>query len=67
VSGFVDPYTTPGSKKPERDLPMFYDMTTKSFASINIIWHHVTVIRMRREAQNGHRGFTVLSMRIKYD
>ncbi|TBR14844.1 MAG: adenylyl-sulfate kinase [Rugosibacter sp.] len=34
-------------------------------ASANIVWHHATVTRMRREAQNGHRGaiiwFTGLS------
>ncbi|MDD5383778.1 MAG: adenylyl-sulfate kinase [Gallionella sp.] len=34
-------------------------------ASGNIVWHHATVVRARREAQNGHRGaiiwFTGLS------
>lgn len=33
--------------------------------SSNIVWHHATVVRARREAQNGHRGaiiwFTGLS------
>ncbi len=33
--------------------------------STNIVWHHATVVRARREAQNGHRGaiiwFTGLS------
>ncbi|TBR14838.1 adenylyl-sulfate kinase [Rugosibacter aromaticivorans] len=24
--------------------------------STNVVWHHATVTRMRREAQNGHRG-----------
>jgi adenylylsulfate kinase len=34
-------------------------------ASTNVVWHHATVTRARREAQNGHRGaiiwFTGLS------
>lgn len=34
-------------------------------ASANVVWHHATVTRARREAQNGHRGaiiwFTGLS------
>jgi adenylylsulfate kinase len=34
-------------------------------ASRNVVWHHATVTRARREAQNGHRGaiiwFTGLS------
>ena len=34
-------------------------------ASVNVVWHHATVTRARREAQNGHRGaiiwFTGLS------
>jgi len=34
-------------------------------ASSNVVWHHATVTRMRREMQNGHRGailwFTGLS------
>lgn len=34
-------------------------MTTKSFASTNIVWHHATVTRTRREAQNGHRGVII--------
>lgn len=33
--------------------------------SVNVVWHHATVTRARREAQNGHRGaiiwFTGLS------
>jgi adenylylsulfate kinase len=37
----------------------------KPFASTNTVWHHATVTRVRREAQNGHRGaiiwFTGLS------
>jgi adenylylsulfate kinase len=40
-------------------------MTTKSLASTNIVWHHATVTRARRQAKNGHRGaiiwFTGLS------
>ncbi|CAA9891311.1 adenosine 5'-phosphosulfate kinase [Candidatus Methylobacter favarea] len=40
-------------------------MTTKPLASTNIVWHHATVTRVRRETQNGHRGaiiwFTGLS------
>jgi adenylylsulfate kinase len=40
-------------------------MTTKSFHSTDIVWHHATVTRKRREAQNRHRGaiiwFTGLS------
>jgi len=42
-------------------------MTEKNAAmqSANVIWHHATVTRARREAQNGHRGaiiwFTGLS------
>ena len=28
-------------------------------ASANIVWHHATVTRARREAQNGHRGAIV--------
>lgn len=41
------------------------EMTTQSSAPPNIVWHHATVTRQRREAQNGHRGaiiwFTGLS------
>ncbi len=44
---------------------MSSDMTTQSPASTNVVWHHATVTRARREAQNGHRGaiiwFTGLS------
>ncbi len=40
-------------------------MSTQPPASTNIVWHHATVTRARREAQNGHRGaiiwFTGLS------
>lgn len=28
-------------------------------ASVNVVWHHATVTRSRREAQNGHRGAIV--------
>jgi adenylylsulfate kinase len=42
---------------------MSSDMTPP--ASTNVVWHHATVTRARREAQNGHRGaiiwFTGLS------
>ncbi|MBI5314542.1 MAG: adenylyl-sulfate kinase [Nitrospirae bacterium] len=40
-------------------------MNTQPPASTNVVWHHATVTRARREAQNGHRGaiiwFTGLS------
>lgn len=40
-------------------------MSTQPPASTNVVWHHATVTRGRREAQNGHRGaiiwFTGLS------
>ncbi len=40
-------------------------MTTRLPAPNNVIWHHATVTRQRREQQNGHRGaiiwFTGLS------
>jgi len=40
-------------------------VTTQLPASTNVVWHHATVTRARREAQNGHRGaiiwFTGLS------
>jgi len=40
-------------------------MTTQPPTSTNVVWHHATVTRARREAQNGHRGailwFTGLS------
>jgi adenylylsulfate kinase len=40
-------------------------MSTQPQASTNVVWHHATVTRARREAQNGHRGaiiwFTGLS------
>jgi adenylylsulfate kinase len=31
-------------------------MKTRPPASTNTVWHHATVTRNRREAQNGHRG-----------
>lgn len=34
-------------------------MTIKLPAASNIVWHHATVTRARREAQNGHRGAIV--------
>ena len=34
-------------------------MNTQPPASRNIVWHHATVTRARREAQNGHRGAIV--------
>lgn len=44
---------------------MFPDMTTQLSISTNVVWHHATVTRAQREAQNGHRGailwFTGLS------
>lgn len=44
---------------------MCSDMTAQQPASTNVVWHHATVTRARREAQNGHRGailwFTGLS------
>jgi adenylylsulfate kinase len=40
-------------------------MTTQPLTSNNIVWHHATVTRQRREQQNGHRSailwFTGLS------
>jgi adenylylsulfate kinase len=55
----------PGSKKYEEGLPMSSDMIPQLPASTNVVWHHATVTRARREAQNGHRGaiawFTGLS------
>ena len=40
-------------------------MNTQPSTSTNVVWHHATVTRARREAQNGHRGaiiwFTGLS------
>ncbi len=42
-----------------------FDMTTRPPISNNVVWHHATVTRARREEQNGHRGaiiwFTGLS------
>jgi adenylylsulfate kinase len=56
---------TPGSKKPEKGLLMSSDMPAQPPASTNVVWHHATVTRVRREMQNGHRGaiiwFTGLS------
>ena len=44
---------------------MSSDMPMQLPASTKVIWHHATVTRARREAQNGHRGaiiwFTGLS------
>ncbi len=44
---------------------MISDMTTQLPVSTNVVWHHATVTRAQREAQNGHRGailwFTGLS------
>ena len=34
-------------------------MSTQQPASTNVVWHHATVTRVRREAQNGHRGAIV--------
>ena len=38
---------------------MSSDMTIQLPASTNVAWHHATVTRARREAQNGHRGAIV--------
>jgi len=35
---------------------MSSDMPMQLPASTNVVWHHATVTRARREAQNGHRG-----------
>jgi len=44
---------------------MSSDIPMQLPASTNVVWHHATVTRARREAQNGHRGaiiwFTGLS------
>ncbi|MGZ3624659.1 MAG: adenylyl-sulfate kinase [Ktedonobacteraceae bacterium] len=44
---------------------MSSDLVTQLPVSANVVWHHATVTRARREAQNGHRGvilwFTGLS------
>ena len=44
---------------------MSSNLTSPPPASSNVVWHHATVTRARREAQNGHRGaiiwFTGLS------
>jgi len=34
-------------------------MSTQPPGSTNVVWHHATVTRARREAQNGHRGAIV--------
>ena len=34
-------------------------MSIQPPGSTNIVWHHATVTRARREAQNGHRGAIV--------
>ncbi len=55
----------PGFKKPGRGLLMSSEKTPEKTGSTNIVWHHATVTRARREMQNGHRGaiiwFTGLS------
>ena len=38
---------------------MCSDKTAQPDSSSNVIWHHATVTRTRREAQNGHRGAIV--------
>ena len=44
---------------------MSSNLTSPPPATSNVVWHHATVTRARREAQNGHRGaiiwFTGLS------
>jgi len=44
---------------------MSSNLTSQTPTSSNVVWHHATVTRARREAQNGHRGaiiwFTGLS------
>ena len=54
-----------GFRKPEKGLPMSSNSTVPPPVLTNIVWHHATVTRARREAQNGHRGaiiwFTGLS------
>lgn len=44
---------------------MSSDVTAQPSTSSNVVWHHATVTRARRELQNGHRGaiiwFTGLS------
>jgi adenylylsulfate kinase len=54
----------PASKKHEKGLPMSFKPTPHSPlptppTSTNVVWHHATVTRARREAQNGHRGAIV--------
>lgn len=34
-------------------------MTKQPPTSTNVVWHHATVTRARREAQNGHRGAVI--------
>jgi adenylylsulfate kinase len=34
-------------------------MTQNKSTSANVVWHHATVTRARREAQNGHRGAVI--------
>lgn len=38
---------------------MFSRKSPQPSASTNIVWHHATVTRARREMQNGHRGAIV--------
>lgn len=51
------------SGKPIHQVPLVPPATAP--ASTNVVWHHATVTRARREAQNGHRSavlwFTGLS------
>jgi adenylylsulfate kinase len=37
----------------------FGNMNSESHTSPNVVWHHATVTRARREAQNGHRGCVI--------
>jgi adenylylsulfate kinase len=46
-------------KNQKGGLLMPADMTPQLPASTNVVWHHATVTRARREAQNGHRGAIV--------
>ena len=54
----------PASKNHEKGLRMSFKPTPHSPrptppTSTNVVWHHATVTRARREAQNGHRGAIV--------
>jgi adenylylsulfate kinase len=52
-------------EKTERSLLMSTGLSAQLPISTNVVWHHATVTRARREALNGHRGailwFTGLS------